>query len=63
MTLRLCPDCENFHRGRAMVCRPCARERLRVHMLGLYDDISRETNDNNPDELLREIADIMGEKA
>lgn len=42
MTLRLCPDCENFHRGRAVVCRPCAQERLRRHKLWL---VSRETDD------------------
>jgi hypothetical protein len=28
MSLRKCPDCENFHRGRCLVCRPCARQRL-----------------------------------
>lgn len=28
MSLNLCPDCKQYHRGRCLVCRPCARDRL-----------------------------------
>ncbi len=37
MSLRKCPDCEEFHRGRCLVCRRCARIRLAKEI------VSRET--------------------
>ena len=45
-----CPDCDQFHRGRCMVCRPCAR--VRLIRLAHSRSVSRETNDNITDQMI-----------
>lgn len=48
MSLRFCPDCEEFHRGRAVVCRPCARRRLELHVRKRMNFVSCETFEPSP---------------
>jgi len=40
MSLQFCPDCKHFHRGRAVVCRPCVRQRLNAYV---GESVSHET--------------------
>ena len=48
MSLRNCPDCHEFHRGRAVVCRPCARRRLATHARQRIRIVSHETFEPSP---------------
>lgn len=57
-----CPDCDQNHRGRSFVCRPCARIRMRSRVACIVQN-NMPTVDKGAEQLAADVSSLVAELA